>query len=248
MAYDAHGLTFTASAAGAAAWDHAIAGYLGYRADTGQRLAALLAADPECGLAHVLAGYFAMLGFHAGLLPAAREQAARARPLLAGASAREQAHLAALEAWIDGAPSRAVARWEAILAEFPTDSLAFRLAHFVNFWLGRADRMRASVLAVERHWDPAWPSYATLLACRCFAFEECGHYLEAETAGREAIARDPADLWAAHGVAHVLEMQGRRAEGIAWIEALAPNWEAANNLRHHLHWHAAMYRFERGEF
>ena len=247
MAQDAHGLTLTTDDAGARAWDHVIAGYLGYRADTAARLATLLEAAPDFGLAHCLGGYFALLGFNAAFLPAAAAAAARARPLLAGASAREQAHLAALDAWAAGDAPRAVAIWDAILADHPADALAFRLAHFVNFWLGRADRMRASVLAVESHWDPAWPAYTSLLACRCFAFEECGLYLEAEAAGRAAIARDPGDLWAAHGVAHVLEMQGRRAEGIGWVAQLAPGWAAANNLRHHLYWHAAMFHLERGE-
>jgi hypothetical protein len=65
--------------------------------------------------------------------------------------------------------------------------------------------------------------------------------------GRAAIDRDAGDLWAAHGVAHVLEMQGRRSEGIAWIDRLRGNWEEANNLRHHLWWHAAMFHLERGE-
>ena len=48
-------------------------------------------------------------------------------------------------------------------------------------------------------------------------------------------------------MAHVLEMQGRRGEGIAWIDSLRGNWEEANNLRHHLWWHAAMFHMERGE-
>lgn len=249
MHRDAQGLELTtASAAAAAAWDHTIAGYLGYRADTARRLAATLAADPDLGLAHCLAGYFALLGFNTALLPAAAEAAGRARPLLAAATTREQAHLAALEAWLGAAPDRAVVIWEEILATHPRDVLAFRLAHFVNFWLGRPDRMRTSVLAVEPHWDHDAATYPTLLACRCFAFEECGLYTEAEAAGREAIARDPGDLWAAHGVAHVLEMQGRRTEGIDWIERLAPGWEGANNLRHHLYWHAALFHFERGAF
>ena len=249
MHHDAQGLELTAaSAAAVAAWDHTIAGYLGYRADTSSRLAAALAADPDCGLAHCLSAYFALLGFNAALLPAAAAAADRARPLLAAATPREQAHLAAVDAWRAGAPDRAVAIWEQILAAHPCDVLAFRLHHFVNFWLGRPDRMRATLLAVEPQWDRDAPTYATLLACRCFAFEECGLYTEAEAAGREAIARDPADLWAAHGVAHVLEMQGRRTEGIAWITELAPGWDGANNLRHHLYWHAALFHFERGAF
>ena len=67
-------------------------------------------------------------------------------------------------------------------------------------------------------------------------------------AGREAIALAPGDLWAAHGVAHVLEMQGRRDEGIAWLAGLEPNWEGGNNLKHHLWWHRGLYHFERREF
>ena len=69
----------------------------------------------------------------------------------------------------------------------------------------------------------------------------------AEAAGRAAIALDPGDLWAAHAVAHVLEMQGRRAEGIAWVAGLEPHWEGGNNLMHHLWWHRALYHLERGE-
>jgi hypothetical protein len=106
--------------------------------------------------------------------------------------------------------------------------------------------MLASVLGVERHWSNDLPGYGAILGCRCFAHEESGYYTEAEAAGRAAIDRDPGDLWAAHGVAHVMEMQGRRGEGIAWIEGLQRNWEPTNNLRHHLWWHAAMFQLERG--
>jgi hypothetical protein len=140
-----------------------------------------------------------------------------------------------------------VAVWDQILAEHPRDILAFRLAHIIDFWLGRPDRMLASVLEVERHWSEDLAAWGTLLACRCFAMEECGRYTEAETAGRAAIERDPGDLWAAHGVAHVLEMQGRRAEGIAWIGQLRGRWESAGNLRHHLFWHEALFHLENGD-
>jgi tetratricopeptide (TPR) repeat protein len=248
MFQDAHGLTVTAaSAAAVKAFDHAIDGYLSYRADTPQRLAALFEADPEFGMAHCLKGYFAMLSYKQAAVPMAEAAAADAGRFTERATPRERAHVAALRCWVDGEPDRAAAIWEQILGEHPRDVLAFRLAHFVNFWLGRPDAMLASVLGVERHWSDALPGYGAILGCRCFAHEECGYYTEAEAAGRAAITRDPGDLWAAHGVAHVLEMQGRRSEGIAWIDALRHNWEDANNLRHHLWWHSAMFRLERGE-
>ena len=249
MRQDAQGLTITvASEQAAAAFGDVVAGYLTYRADLPQRMARLLEADPEFGLAHCLRGYFAMLAFHAGKRGAAEEAAAAAERLTAGASGRERAHVAALRHWIAGEVGRAIAVWDEILVEHPRDMIAFRLAHFLNFWAGRPAAMLASVEQVSPHWSEAVPGYVSLLACRCFASEECGLYLPAEEAGREAIARDPADLWAAHGVAHVMEMQGRRAEGIAWIASLAENWDGATNLMHHLWWHAAMFHMERREF
>jgi tetratricopeptide (TPR) repeat protein len=247
MFKDCRGLALTtASQQAAIAFDQAIDGYLDYRADMVRRMEALLAADTGFGLAHCLRGYLFMMSYRADALPAARAALAKARSC--PASAREQAHAAALAHWIDGDPGRAVSMWDHILHDHPHDILAFRLAHFVNFWAGRPEAMLASVLSVERHWSAAVPGYAAILACRCFAHEECGYYLEAEHAGRAAIRLDPGNLWAAHGVAHVLEMTGRRLEGIAWVEGLQARWDGGNNLKHHLWWHQAMYHLDLGDF
>ena len=248
MHHDALGLTLTTqSAAAALAFDHAVTGYLTYRADGAQRLAALLEADPDCGMAHVLKGYFVMLAYKQAALPMARQAADDAARHLAAATPREQAHLHALQAWIGQDTHHAVAIWEQILDDHPRDIMAFRLAHFVNFWLGRPAAMLASVHAVAPHWTEDLPGYNAILGCLCFASEECGRYTEAEEAGRAAIAREPGDLWAAHGVAHVMEMQGRRREGLAWLDHLAPHWDGSNNLRHHLWWHRAMFLLEQGD-
>lgn len=248
MYQDIRGLAVTAASETAvAALDHAIDGYVRYRADMQPRMAAVFAADPECALAHCLKGYFAMLAFHQAAVPAARKALASAWRFVPSATPREHAHVAALEAWADGQPDQAVEVWNQILVDHPHDVLAFRLAHFVNFWMGRTEAMLASVRAVETHWSEAQPGYNAILGCRCFALEENGYYTEAEHAGREAIRRDPTDLWSAHGVAHVMEMTGRRGEGIAWVEGLSSHWDGANNLQHHLWWHLAMYHLERGD-
>ncbi len=248
MFKDCRGLALTTeSALAVAAFDHAIDGFVGYRADMAVRLDRLLATDPAFGMAHCLKGYLLMMAFRADVLPAAQMASTDACRSTANATARERAHAAALEAWVLGDPDRAVAMWNQILQDHPHDILAFKLAHFVDFWFGRPGAMLATVLAVERYWSADLPGYTALLGCRCFAQEELGYYLEAEQAGREAIDRDPTDLWAAHGIAHVLEMTGRRSEGVAWVENLQSRWDGGNNLKHHLWWHQALYHLEHGD-
>lgn len=247
MHRDAQGNALTiASAAAARAYDHAIEGFLKYRFDAGQRVKALLALDPEAPLAQALAGLLAMLAYDRRLLPRAEAAAAKAEAL--HPSPREAAHIAALRAWAGGAPERALAIWEGIVAEHPRDLLAFRLHHFAAFWTGAPARMLGAAEGVLRHWSAALPGFESVLACHAFAAEECGLYGPAEEAGRAAVAMDPGDLWATHAVAHVLEMQGRRAEGLAWLAAGEPHWQGGNNLMHHLWWHQAMFHLERREF
>ena len=248
MHLDARGLTVsTNSGKAAAAYDHLVAGYLTYRADTPGRLAVALEADPEFALLHCMQGYFAMLGFKQALVPLAAEAARTAQSLAAGVTPRERLHVAALTAWSGGDLDRAIAAWEEILRNDPHDAVAFRLAHFVNFWLGRPQDMVASVERVLPAWSEHIPGYPMVLACRCFALEETGNYLGAEPSGRRAIELDPCDLWAAHAVAHIMEMQGRRSEGVEWITMLAPNWEGSHNLQHHLWWHCALFKLEQGD-
>jgi tetratricopeptide (TPR) repeat protein len=249
MHQDAQGNTLTTlGAESAAGYDSVITGYLKYRFDTPGRLKAALKADPEAPMLHVLKGSFAMLAYKQSYVEAARETLAAAAPFLARATPREQAHGAALAAWAEDEMDRALAIWEQILAEHPCDILAFRLHHFCAFWLGRPEAMLKAVETALPHWSTGMPGWGSVLACRAFANEECGQYTVAEAAGRAAIEEDPADLWAVHAIAHVLEMQGRRGEGIAWIDALKPHFDGTNNLAHHVWWHQAMFYLERREF
>jgi tetratricopeptide (TPR) repeat protein len=246
---DLHGLPVTCSSAEAAtAFNATVRGYLKYRANAPVFLKQTLEADPEFPLAQVLKGYFSMLSFKKANVPAAEEALALARRFAATATRREQAHVAALEHWIAGDLDRLLGTWEHILDEDPRDVLAFRLHHFNAFWLGQPEVMVRGVEKVAPHWSADMAGWGSLLACRCFAYEEIGKYEVAEPAGREAIDVDRGDLWAAHAVAHVLEMQGRREEGIRWLEELEPHWAGGNNLMHHLWWHRGLYHYERGEF
>ena len=248
MHHDIHGLPIsTASAQAAAVFDRTIEAYLKFRADTPVHLKSLLTADPEFVLAHCLKGYFALLSYKQANVPLAAEAAQAARRLANSATPREQAHVAALEMWIAGDLDRAISIWEQTSSEHPLDMLAFRLAHGSNFWLGRRNAMRSSAARVKPKWSSDLAGYGTILSCYCFASEECGDYAAAEPSGRAAIEIDRADIWGTHAVAHVMEMQGRHADGIAWLDELQRHWGPGANLVHHLWWHRALFHLERRE-
>jgi hypothetical protein len=249
MLQDQHGLAVsTSSMEAAASFDRTILAYLKLRADIPQHLARTLAADPQFGLAHCLAGYFAMLSYKLANVPVAAEAARAARAMMAKATARERAHVEALDAWVAGDLDRTLTIWDSIVTEYPMDVLAFRLAHFNNFWLGRREVMLASVKQAFPKWGRDMPGFGTVLSCRCFAYEECGDYATAEPSGWAALEIDPADFWGAHAVAHVMEMQGRQREGIDLLAKLEQHWTGGNNIVHHLWWHRSMFHLERHEF
>ncbi|HZM35222.1 MAG TPA: tetratricopeptide repeat protein [Burkholderiales bacterium] len=245
---DIHGLGLsTTSAAAEEAFNRSLRAYLGYRADLSSQVKAVLEADPEFALGQCFMGYLMMLTYNRGHAALAANAHRDAAAHASRATAREQGHVRALGRWAAGDLDGALAEWEAILAAHPTDALALRLAHFNYFWLGRVTDMRASVERVMPHWSEALAAYPTLLSCLAFGLEECGEYGAAERAGRRAVGLDPADVWGTHAVAHVMEMQDRREEGIAWLAGLEPNWAGKSNLVHHLWWHRALFHLGRGE-
>ena len=166
MLQDAHGLALsTTSPETVRAFDHTLTGYLKYRADTPQRLGALIKLEPEFGMSHVLKGYFMMLGFKEALVDAARESEAAAGKLAGAMNGRERAHLSTLRHWIAGDLERALRNWEEILLIQPHDVLAFRLHHFVAFWFGKADLMVRTVETVLPRWREDLPGFGSMLAC-----------------------------------------------------------------------------------
>ena len=66
--------------------------------------------------------------------------------------------------------------------------------------------------------------------------------------GRQAVERNSGDLWAIHAVAHVLEMQGRSAEGVKWLDYTPEQWAHKNPFKAHVWWHAALFFLAQGEY
>ena len=217
-----------------------------YRPGVVDRLVELLQAFPEFPLAHVLVGYSLMTEGTLDAEPKARARLRRAEAL--PANRRERLHQEALQAWLDGDVLARAAAWERILLEWPHDLLAFRQYTGTLFWVGDK-RYQAEVIAGQAgHWSSQIPGYGHFLSAKSFAMEEVGNYEVAERAAREALSIQEQDLWALHGLAHVLEMQGRTDEGIELLEDAARFLNDYNLFRGHLWWHLSLFKFTQGCF
>lgn len=78
--------------------------------------------------------------------------------------------------------------------------------------------------------------------------EEVGQYEVAERCAREALALQPQDLWALHGLVHGFEMQGRVREGVDLLSDAARFLNDYNLFRGHLWWHLGLFKFSQGRF
>ena len=248
---DARGLPVTAASAEAVeSLDRTVAAYLAFRADTGDRLKETLAADPGLPLGHVTRGYFMALFETEPFAKRARQSLAAAEAALQKCepTARERLHVEALRRWTEGDLVGAAATFDAILVDHPRDAVALKMAQYLWFYLGEADAMRDSLGRCLFAWDEGVPGYGFILGSWAFALEEAGEYGRAEQAGRRAVEIHPHDIWAAHAVAHVLEMQGRAREGVAWVGSLDREWGDCHNFRYHILWHRCLFHLDLEEF
>jgi tetratricopeptide (TPR) repeat protein len=243
---DRLGLELSAASGEAArAFDDTVWAYVGFSREPGVPLKRALQADPAMPMALCLQGYF----LHLMGLPAL---ATKARGIyetvkkIEKVNSREKAHIAALGAWCEGELERTCELFEGILNEWPRDYLALKLSNYLYFYMGDAKNVRDGPARALKHWDGGMPGYGHLLALHAFGLEESGDYAAAERDGRRATELNPADPWAVHAVAHVMEMQDRAGEGAQWIETLAPHWDTANFFRYHLWWHLALMHWGDG--
>jgi len=227
--------------------DDAVTRYARARRDTRDRLTKVLESDPTCAMAHALDGYLHMLSSKRDGMVRARQALGRVTSPVADRTAlsrREELHVAALDAWSNGDMRGAVRVWDTLLDEHPRDLIALKVSQFVLSYLGESERMRDRVARVLPAWTNDHRGFGFALGCHAYALEESGDYAQAEDAGRRAVALDRGDIWAAHAVAHVAEMEGRLEDGIEWIASLSSEWHDCSNFALHLKWHESLYHLE----
>jgi len=204
-----------------------------------------LAASPALVMGHVLKAYLHLLGTEPLAIPVARQIHQRALAL--PASERERAHLQAIGELIEGRWRDAGRTLEDLSIDYPRDALALQAGHLIDFYTGDSRMLRDRIARALPAWNGGMPGYHAMLGMYAFGLEETGRYAQAEEFGRRGVDLEPRDGWAQHAVAHVMEMQGRQREGIAWMRGAPQAWAHESFFSSHNWWHLALYHLDMGE-
>lgn len=230
-------------------WSGVIHGLLSHGTQTPVHLTRLMEAEPDFAMGHAARGLFCLMTGRAEVIAPAHAALASAKSAAAHrpVTAREHGWITALDLWLAGRPTAAIAAVEDVLRALPHDTVSAKLSHGIRFMLGDSAGMRRSV---ERVLDAHGTDHACrgyLLGCHAFTLEETGEYARAEATGREGLQYAADDAWGLHAVAHVHDMTARPNCGIALIENNTAAWQGSNNFRYHVWWHKALLHMERGE-
>jgi len=111
----------------------------------------------------------------------------------------------------------------------------------MDFYRGDALNLRNRVSRVLPHWDASTPGYSYVLGMHAFGLEEMNQYAESEAVALRALSMQPKDGWAVHAAVHVMEMQGRIDEGMAFLRAREADWAPDNAFAFHNFWHLGLF-------
>jgi hypothetical protein len=195
--------------------------------------------SPELVMGHVLKAYLHLLGTEPDGLPVARSahHAAQALP----ATDRERRHVQAIGHLAEGRWRAAGRVLEDLSVEYPRDALALQAGHQIDFFTGDSRMLRDRIARVLPAWSRGVPGYHAVLGMHAFGLEETADYARAEAQGRLSVELEPRDSWGQHAVAHVMEMQSHRREGIAWMRANPDAWSRDSFFAVHNWWHLALF-------
>lgn len=243
---DAFGLTFSgATEAGFSPYSQAVRELQCFIGDPIGSVDRAIAANPDFVMAHVFKGYLFGLATEREATAVARTCHEAALPL--AATTREQAHVAALGHLAWGRWHEASRILEDIAIDSPLDLVALLTGHQVDFFTGNSRMLRDRIGRALPSWQSSMPGYHAVLGMQAFGLEEMGDYARAEKLGRTAVEIEPRDGWAQHAVAHVMEMQSRQKDGIAWMRANPDAWTRESFLKVHNWWHLALFHYDLGE-
>ena len=218
------------------------------RGDSFIEVERILADDPGCVFGHCLRTALIVRADNAARRSMVAASVATIEAACPDIDQPARRHATAARAWLEGNSALAATLYSGVVVDWPHDILALTVAHALDFHLGKPHMMRDRIAQVLPRWTAAVPGYPSILAMYAFSLEENGQYRRAETMARRALALDPEHAGAIHVVAHVIEMQGRAHDGLAFLAETETVWAEGTALSLHLAWHRALFYLEASDF
>lgn len=235
------------TAASLTAFETALTQFNGYMDDPVATIDAALTEQPDFVIGRILKAEMMISAWERSVTGEVRAIRDALVALQGKANERERGHIAAIAAWVDGDWAGYKDGLDRVLVDHPRDLMALQAGHLADFYHGDRDNLRGRVARALPAWSAADPGYSYVLGMLAFGLEECGDYGRAEETGRRALALEPFDGWAQHAVAHVMEMQARQPEAIAFMEDASARWSRPGNaLAVHNWWHTGLYHLDQG--
>ena len=249
MRLDARGVPVSASAPQSLeSYELALRQFQSYVGDAVATLDAALAGDPEFISGHLAKALILYTMGERKYLPAVQGALDEATARSATGNERERMLMQSVRQLIDGQWHAACQTLDRVLIAHPRDALALQTAHLLDFYRGDALNLRNRVTRVLPHWDAAVPGYSYVLGMHAFGLEEMNQYAQAEAEAERALSLEPKDGWAVHAATHVMEMQGRIADGVRWLTSREADWAPDNGFAFHNWWHLALFHLDGAQY
>lgn len=151
-------------------WNGGIHGLLSHGQQTPVHLGRLMEAEPDFAMGHAARGLFCQMTGRAEMTAPARDALAKAKKCAShtAITPREAGWINALDLWLQGKPTAAIATVESILRILPHDTLSAKLSHGIRFMLGDSAGMRRSVERVMDAHAEGHAGRGYLMGCHAF--------------------------------------------------------------------------------
>ena len=212
------------------------------------KLQAALEVDEGFAMAHVVQAYVLHLQTN---VPAARAAAEKAVELSAGCSREEQQIARIVHCFTHGKGTEAIGLVHEHLGEFPTDTLAMRVAQRLYmlgcFGSGVPD-FPNHLMAMMHKVAPANGDDWAFLGQYAFAHHETNQPEKAMDLATRSLEGNPQNAVASHSVTHSYFEQGDAANGGLWLGDWLDGWDRRASYNTHLSWHLALFELAQGKY
>ena len=212
------------------------------------KLEAAIEADDGFAMAHVVQAYVLHLQTN---VPAARAAAEKAVELSAGCSREEQQIARIVHSFTHGKGTEAIGLVHEHLDEFPTDTLAMRVAQRLYmlgcFGAGVPD-FPNHLMAMMQKVAPANGDDWAFLGQYAFAHHETNQPEKAMDLATRSLEGNPQNAVASHSVTHSYFEQGDAANGGRWLGDWLDGWDRRASYNTHLSWHLALFELAQGKY